>query len=81
LPPLATTLKEEEFLEREGSPLTEDFSTMKGAGLRATDAITEEAIFQLRLSVAASANDASSLLWETKQVPLIVITTIVWPRI
>jgi len=44
LPPLAITLNEEEFLEREGSPLTEDFSTVKGAGLRATDAITEEAI-------------------------------------
>lgn len=32
--------------------------------------------FQLRLIVAASAN-ASSLLWKTKQVPLIIITTIV----
>lgn len=47
LPPLATILKEEEeeVLAREGRPLTEeDFSTVKGAGLRLKDAITEDAI-------------------------------------
>lgn len=44
LPPDATTLKEAEDLEREGSPLTEDFSRLKPAGLRLTDAITEDAI-------------------------------------
>lgn len=45
LPPLATILKEEEeYLEREGMPFTADFSTVKGAGLRDTEAIIEDAI-------------------------------------
>lgn len=41
LTPLATTLK---GLERAGSPLTEDFSTLKGVGFKLTEAITEDAI-------------------------------------
>ena len=45
LPPLASTLKEEGALAREGTPLTPGFSTLK-EGLRLTEAaITEAAMF------------------------------------
>lgn len=45
LPPLATTLKVE-GLASEGSPFTEDFSKLKGAGFKLKEAITEDdAIF------------------------------------
>ena len=52
---LASTLKEEEDLEREGRPLTEDLSKLKGAGLRFTDAMTEAAIFAIAASLAFAA--------------------------
>lgn len=45
LPPLAWTLNEAEVLAREGSPLTADFSKLKGAGFKLTEAITEAAIY------------------------------------
>lgn len=45
LPPLAWTLNEEEVLAREGRPLTADFSKLKGAGFKLTEAITAAAIY------------------------------------
>ena len=60
LPPLASTLKEEELLAREGRPLTALLSTLKGDGFKLNELITEAAIsifFNLLFSFLPSWSD------------------------